>query len=103
MGRENGRNLRQPLLDTGLLLAALEGGREIVRGLAAKCITRCAGVAPPLPFFDELLGAERNKHAEDNDADFPGEHSPAMKRSWQFDGHQLLAPKKLQYVTEQFR
>jgi hypothetical protein len=37
--------------------------------------------------FDDLLGAKSDQHANDDNSDFTGERSPAMKRLGQMNVH----------------
>jgi hypothetical protein len=41
--------------------------------------------------LDDLLGAERNEHADHDDANFAGNFTPAMQRFGKMNVHRLLS------------
>jgi hypothetical protein len=51
---------------------------EIAAKLMLHGPAKAADLTAPLRAFDQLLGAERDQHAEDNDADFTRERAPAV-------------------------
>jgi len=52
--------------------------------LAADCAAGLFCFRSLLDILRKLLGAKRDQHAEDDDADFAGELAPAMQRFRQF-------------------
>src|SRR4051794_7472293 len=54
----------------------------MIHGLA-----EVADLAAPMSALDQLLGAERDQHADDDDPDLAGQGAPAVERLWQMDMH----------------
>jgi hypothetical protein len=44
--------------------------------------------------LNELLGAERNQHADDNDADLADEGAPSVQRLWQTEVNGKRPPRR---------
>ena len=56
---------------------------EIEGELAADAIIRFGRFLFAVRGFDQLLGAERDEHADHDDAHFADKRPPAMQRLWQ--------------------
>ena len=52
-----------------------------------------------IPIFGQLLRAERNKYAENNDPDLAEEDAPAVQRFWQLNVH-AVGPRSYGSVTD---
>src|SRR5206468_12382439 len=86
-GREKAFELRDASRDARALCHHHLVDAEVTAELVIDSVAEVARLGAPVRRLDQLLGAERDQHADDDDPDLAGERAPAVERLWQMDMH----------------
>ena len=77
------------LCKTGFDRGASHGlGAIVFLQLQPHRVFRLPHLMAPVPALDQLFGAERDQHADDDDPDLAEKFAPAMERLWQVNVHE---------------